>query len=194
MGGGVFSLIWKPNAGRFGSWEGTCPFHRGTIAAPRCKKTLGVTAEIGKMDTELLIKSWCTMAELYDRKYKHLEWIHRPNDIDAIIPSELEEAAASMDAPPWDVVCPDEIMDFVEADAARKEPLGDVAAPSGGAAPSSSGAPAAVAPAPVVPGPAASTTSSSSSNSGDACAVVAPGPAVPEPANESSSSSSSSSS
>ena len=65
---GCFSIIWKPNAGKLGAWEGTCPFHRGTDTAPRCKKALNVTADVGRYDTFLLIKKWCVMAQQYTRK------------------------------------------------------------------------------------------------------------------------------
>lgn len=36
---GHFTIIYKEFAGKYGSYEATCPYHRGTASAPRCKKT-----------------------------------------------------------------------------------------------------------------------------------------------------------
>ena len=72
---GPFHIVQKLTFGRIG-YEATCPYHRGTDTAKKCKHFIGV-ADVQEMtECEAKIKAWCIASQQYDRKRTHLR--HRP--------------------------------------------------------------------------------------------------------------------
>ena len=78
---GPFHLIQKLTFGRLG-YEATCPYHRGTDTAPKCKHFIGVSF-VGEMPVcELKIKAWCIASQNYTRKRTHMRHKPAPGDLD----------------------------------------------------------------------------------------------------------------
>ena len=53
--------------------QATCPYHRGTDTAPKCRRTMAIPTKDGLVATRKALKVWCIMGNDYDRKYVHLQ-------------------------------------------------------------------------------------------------------------------------
>ena len=71
---GLFQLIVK-RSGKSQGWQATCPFHRGTPTAPKCRKfhPASSSSEVDMQRAKATAKAWCLAALQFDRKYKHLD-------------------------------------------------------------------------------------------------------------------------
>ena len=106
---GAFSLIFKVN-GQTGGYEATCPFHRGTATAPKCKKWHRMFAgELDHVGALLRAKIWCVSAMDYKRKRRHLRYIVL--DDHGLAAEDVE--ARRIDAAP-DSIMPDAMLDELE--------------------------------------------------------------------------------
>ena len=126
-----FSFIPKPAQGRFGAWEATCPYHRGTESAPKCKKTINMTNASGDEAVKVhkLLQVWCLHSKHYTRKHKHLKWDRHPSDeeLAAISLDDIEvEKRRLPPVPPWETVLPDAVLDTMQAE--EEVGVGDAAA------------------------------------------------------------------
>ena len=66
---GPFQLIRKSQG-----YQATCPFHRGTDTAPRCRHFVSMRSEAAE-DEEMclrILQDWCLAYSHYDRKRTHL--------------------------------------------------------------------------------------------------------------------------
>ena len=70
----MFGIIQKRSSN---GWQATCPFHRGSVTAPLCRKFIPATGPgEGEMAVaKAMAKEWCLHYDRYDRKHKHLNWV-----------------------------------------------------------------------------------------------------------------------
>ena len=105
---GPFLLTYKA-AGK-GSWQATCPWHRGTEVNPRCKKTITVRAQ-GEDDLTIRrLRQWCLLAARPDiiTKTQHLK-VELPGETPSH--EQLEDELAHLPPPPpWEDVLPEEAL------------------------------------------------------------------------------------
>ena len=105
---GPFSLLYI--AAGSGAWQATCPWHKGTSSAPRCKHQEGIRAKDGERGdalAKLRAKAWCIAGARPDIKTKrqHLRFRVAESDLNEEI---INEHMRSLPAPPdWDEIVPD---------------------------------------------------------------------------------------
>lgn len=90
---GPHHIVWKS-----GGWEGTCPFHRGTKTAPKCKHWLPVGPDKDSNRELLRVKAWLVAGcfPTITTKEKHLAYVVGDEDIS--IPFLLEYQSKEQDA------------------------------------------------------------------------------------------------
>ena len=85
---GCFWFVPKDNIGRHGGFEVTCPFHKGTPSALRCKKFFPMDHALDQDQCQLRMKMWCLVAPERDRKRRHLRF--DPRTVTPMDPAEVE--------------------------------------------------------------------------------------------------------
>ena len=91
-------------------WEATCPYHRGTDSAPRCRKNIPAAGDTDEdiYKAYLIAKEWCLLAPTHTRKYSHLRDLPTTHRSEAELDAELAELSS---IPVPDPV-PDHILDL----------------------------------------------------------------------------------
>ena len=102
--------------GEFGAFEGTCPYHRGTVSNPRCRITKSVPSGEELDNTLRWVKTWLLAGASPVVKYKteHAR-VSKPS-----VPYEedqLEERLQALAPPPeWDDVLPEAALRAIAED------------------------------------------------------------------------------
>ena len=107
---GVFALIFKMQ-GAHGGFEATCPFHRGTDTAPRCRQFIPMHGPDDHANCKLRAKVWCLAHQFYGRKRRHLRY--QPQLDECPDPAAVE-AACIFEPPDAEAILPDAVLDEIE--------------------------------------------------------------------------------
>ena len=102
--------------GEFGAFEGTCPYHRGTVSNPRCRITKSVPSGEELDKTLRWVKTWllagASPAVKYKTEHARVSMPSVPYEED-----QLEERLQALAPPPeWDDVLPEAALRAIAED------------------------------------------------------------------------------
>ncbi len=106
---GAFKLVFKIS-GAWGGYEATCPFHRGTETAAKCKKFIPMRHALDHDVCMSRHKGWCLAAQHLSRKGSELRFAPAVAGHDAA----MLEVCRIDERPPWDTIMSDAFLDEVE--------------------------------------------------------------------------------